>query len=587
MSRTSDPWRHLLQVALLVTFALAARGQENVLLVIADDLGVDVVGAYGEGAAPPPTPNIDRLANEGVLFRNAWAYPSCSPTRAAILTGRHPFRTLIGIWIRYPNNANPVVGTLRSEEWTIPELLDLSGGGYEHACIGKWHLHDASQGIETPRALGGFDHYAGALTGEISDYFRWSRVVDGIEGPMTTYATTQTTDDALAWIQGRTGPWFCQVSYNAPHVPLHEPPPHLHTRTLTATSSNREKYKAMIEALDTEIGRLLAGIPQATLDDTHVLFLGDNGSVQTLAEPPFLPDRAKGTAYEGGVNVPLIYRGPATVAPGREVSAVTCAVDLFATVLDLTGATSAVPPWVATDSVSLVPYLGDPTQGPVRTFAFTEQFFGNAWPEPNVNGHATVRNARYKLVHRYTSFHELYDLELDPFESLNILTRSLSASERQNYRDLLDHIAQLRSPTARCVTFGAGCPGAAGVPRIGCVSPPRLARPFEVTASGAAPNAFAMLAMGESHTRFGTDELPVDLAAYGAGAGCLLLLSPDATFQTIADPVGDATLTFQIPSTPALMETTRFFGWFVFEDGSAQNPIGLVTSDALAAVVGL
>ena len=100
----------------------------NVLILLADDLGVDYVGAYGEGAAPARTPNIDALAARGVLFRNAWASSSCSPTRASILTGRSPSRTLIGRWINYPANVEPI-GTLRPGEWTFPESSGSRGNG--------------------------------------------------------------------------------------------------------------------------------------------------------------------------------------------------------------------------------------------------------------------------------------------------------------------------------------------------------------------------------------------------------------------------------------------------------------------------
>ncbi|MEY2982666.1 MAG: Arylsulfatase precursor, partial [Planctomycetota bacterium] len=119
-------------LALLVTAGLVAQGQNNVLILLADDIGVDYVGCYGEGSNPPPTPNIDTLAQRGVLFRNAYANPSCSPTRACIHTGRFPFRTLVGRWIRYENNSEPI-GRLLDEEWTIPEVLDRAGSGYAHA----------------------------------------------------------------------------------------------------------------------------------------------------------------------------------------------------------------------------------------------------------------------------------------------------------------------------------------------------------------------------------------------------------------------------------------------------------------------
>lgn len=132
---------------------------------------MDYVGAYKEGTNPPPTPNIDALAQRGVLFRNTWANPSCSPTRACILTGRYPFRTYVGRWIRHPHHSDPI-GTLAAREWTLPEVLDRAQIGYAHACVGKWHLGDASLGADTPRIYGGFDHFAGSLEGQIPDYSR-------------------------------------------------------------------------------------------------------------------------------------------------------------------------------------------------------------------------------------------------------------------------------------------------------------------------------------------------------------------------------------------------------------------------------
>ena len=110
---------------LLTPAGATQGGKPNILLLVADDLGVDAVGAYGEGGSPPPTPNIDALAASGVLFRNAWAYASCTPTRACLHTGRHAFRTFVGAVING--------GTMRLEEYTMPEVLDREGTGYAHA----------------------------------------------------------------------------------------------------------------------------------------------------------------------------------------------------------------------------------------------------------------------------------------------------------------------------------------------------------------------------------------------------------------------------------------------------------------------
>lgn len=582
-----EPARGLAAVLLLL-LPLATAGAQNVLVVLADDLGVDYVTAYGEGSSPPPTPTIDGLAAQGVLFRNAWAYPSCSPARAAILTGRYPFRTTVGRWIRHPNNTGPAIGTVRGAEWTLPELLDLAGTGLAHACIGKWHLHDVTFGNCAPTTLGGFDDYTGALWGQLASYTAWPRVSQCVEQTETTYATTKTTDDALAWIQTRTGPWFCYLAYNAPHIPFHVPPNNLHTQNVHGGSSNRAKYKAMIEAMDTELGRLLATLGPAVLANTHVIFLGDNGSVQNMAEPPFDPSRAKGTPYEGGVNVPLIYRGPVTVNPGREVAALCCAVDVFSTVLELAGATSAVPPWLAVDGVSLVPYLTNPTQAPLRAFAFTEEFTGNQWPAPNTNGHATIRDDRFKLIHRYGGGgDELFDLAADPWETQNLLPGPLTPVQQQSYSALINEIGRLRTPLARCATFGSGCPGTAGVPVIACTGTPRFGASYDVTLQNAAASSFAVLASGWSHTQHLTVPLPRSLVPFGAGPGCTQWLSLDAQAGTVTTAAGAASLPIGIPNAPALMELTLLHGWFVFDPAAPQNPLGVVTTGGLAAVLGV
>ena len=186
-------------------------GPPNILLIVADDLGVDMVGAYGEAPAPPCTPNIDALAAGGMLFRNAWANPICSPTRSAILTGRHAFRTGVGDLVD-PDEPGLTLGEL-----TIPELLT----GYASSCTGKWHL-GGSLGFLHPN-LSGFGHYAGTLHGQIPTYSLWPKVIDGQPLVGFGYATTDTTDDAITALQTMPEPWFLYVAYQAPHAPLHEP----------------------------------------------------------------------------------------------------------------------------------------------------------------------------------------------------------------------------------------------------------------------------------------------------------------------------------------------------------------------------
>ena len=354
--------------------------RRNVLILLADDLGVDMVGIYAEGANPPPTPNLDALAAGGVLFRNVWSDPVCSPTRSTIQTGRHGTRTGIGNIVELGG------APLALAETTLPELLDQgTGGAYAHAAFGKWHLGDDSVGGALAPNLAGYGHFSGALSNFFGgeDYFNWTKVVDGVTSQSSTYATTETVDDASAWIAATQEPWFCYVAFNAPHVPYHAPPPGLHTVDLSAAGpvpglDPVPYYRAMVSAMDTEIGRLLAEMDPAVRARTTIIFLGDNGSTAEVSEPPFDPAHAKATLYEGGVRVPLIVSGPPVTQPGRESAALVNTTDVFASVAALAGVdlTSQFP-GLALDSISFVPQLVKDGLPSERKYLFAEAFQPN------------------------------------------------------------------------------------------------------------------------------------------------------------------------------------------------------------------
>ena len=209
--------------------ALAAR---NILLIIADDFGVDVAGFYPTSVRkpttppPPPMPNLTALARRGVLFSQAWANPYCSPTRATIITGRYGFRN--GIGFAWGSDRPP----LSLAEITLPEAIRMgSGSKYVLASFGKWHL---SGGDSDPNRQG-WSHYAGARPGlgAVPDYFSWPKTVDGTTSTTTTYATTDTVNEAVATIdkaKKENKPYFLWVAFNAPHDPFHKPPNALHSR---------------------------------------------------------------------------------------------------------------------------------------------------------------------------------------------------------------------------------------------------------------------------------------------------------------------------------------------------------------------
>jgi arylsulfatase A-like enzyme len=386
-----------------------------------DEVGVDELGTYGEHPSAPATPTLDALAAGGVLFRNAYAYPICSPTRAALLTGRHAFRTGISNNVNFQN---PVYA-LPFSEVTLPELIEsATGGAYANALVGKWHLGSAAWESELHPFMQGWDIHRGTQTnfGPLESYSAWTKWIDGVPSISTTYATTDQIDDAIDLTTNLPRPWFVMLSTIAAHTPFHAPPPALHTYALSGDPDLTpvEHFDAAVQALDTELGRLLASIPSDVLADTTVLVMGDNGAPGLAVSPPSVPSKSKGTLYEGGINVPLIAWGRGV--PGRgECAALVSAVDLFATVAELCGfdAAAAMPDARPLDSVSLVPYFQDPAHPPLQEYVYAEKEQPNAWlPGPLPVGQAstfsqgrTIRDARWKLVRRLGDTDQLYDLQ--------------------------------------------------------------------------------------------------------------------------------------------------------------------------------
>ncbi|GJM26516.1 MAG: N-acetylgalactosamine-6-sulfatase [Phycisphaerae bacterium] len=423
-----------LSIMTTVCIRLAAQtsafDSPNVLLIIADDLGVANVGAYTRGTAPdpgdpPPTPTIDDLSSNGVLFRDAWATPVCSSTRAATYTGRYGFR----------NGVRSVVQTgvdpLPLDETIFPELL--SNAGYANALVGKWHLGVGNPvgGLDAAR-VAGFDHYSGAPSGGLPDYSSWLKVVDGIANVENGYATTVNVDDALAWIELQSAPWTCTVAFNAPHSPFHDPPQELHSFDLTIADDTL-RYKAMIEAMDTEIDRLLDGLGTHAAN-TLIIFVGDNGTPQPVLEAPYTT--GKGDIFEGGIRVPFIIAGPMIASPNRESFELVHVVDIFATILD---ATSASFPNTNLDGVSLAPLLLDASATLDREFIYTEYI-----PSDVQSGRFAIRDDRFKLIQQVNGF-RFYDLQTDPFESDNLLTNHiLTTNEQFRYDALLAELGRLR-----------------------------------------------------------------------------------------------------------------------------------------------
>jgi arylsulfatase A-like enzyme len=367
-----------LSLFLLLALGSVLSAQQNILVVVADDIGVDMFDFYQTGAETPITPNIDNLINAGTVFTNVWSNPFCSPTRVTLQTGRYGLHTGIGYLIEGNDSTYP----MQVEEITLPEMLDAGTGGlYTHAAIGKWHMGrgDSVGGNLAPN-MAGYQHFAGTMT-NISDYYSWEKVVNGVVSTSTTYATSDSIDEALNWLSTVTQPWFLYLSFNAPHVPYHAPPAHLHQEDLSMAgppeTDKRPYYKAMVEAMDSELGRLFAGIGSA-MANTNVIFVGDNGSPGGVTIPPFDNTHGKGTLFDGGINVPLIISGPAVVDGGIS-NGLANTTDLYATVAELAGVdlASVIPAETTLDSVSLVPYLLDNQAASIREFIYSENFVPN------------------------------------------------------------------------------------------------------------------------------------------------------------------------------------------------------------------
>ena len=305
-------------------------GGNNILLLLVDDWGIDWSPLDNPGAAQlPEMPNLQRRADSAVRFTNAYAQPTCSPTRATILTGRYPSRHGVG---------TPAGANLPAGEIALPEAFAAAGSGYVLGSVGKWHL---GGGNDRPATRGGWPSFSGVVTGNVDDYWDWDKTVDGVLTPVTdTYLTTDQVDDALAFISAAgESPWFCWVGFNAPHTPFHDPPVELLPPGTAPPANNRNRHKQALEALDSEIGRLL---DQIDLAKTNIILVGDNSSPGQTSQAPFATGRAKGTLYEGGIRVPMVPAGPDIAARGTNDSLVQVA-DLYATVPSLAGSTSRMP----------------------------------------------------------------------------------------------------------------------------------------------------------------------------------------------------------------------------------------------------
>jgi len=464
-------------------FFCSVAGTQNVVVLLADDVGTDMVGCYEQFYENHPTPGyenhtpcIDYLAETGMIFRNAWTNPSCSPTRAQILTGKPACRSGIGHIV---DTGWPIYEGIGLQYFhdTIPSILRI--GGYTSAAVGKWHLADVSQfppGLGDPiHPLGGqilwFDLYAGCSQ-NLSNHNVWLKTFatsiqpgvdecvpppqDYCQSRVLVYATVDTADDAIWLIETLPEPFFLYVAFNGVHTPVQGP-----STSLTAASClcgqiqgevncsfsggdyTSHQVRCMVQWLDNEVGRILCvleGGPNTPDNPTTIIFMGDNGTMGSAKVAPFPHEHHKGNLYDGGINIPFIVKSP-FVAPelvGTVSNALVCSTDILATVAEIAGVPLPPDHYGQRDSVSFLPVLAG-WNNTERDYSYAEKFPLNFIPDREGNPlggnylgeshQQTIRDsAGWKILRETTKMagvvsveDEFYFLPRDPHELHNLM----------------------------------------------------------------------------------------------------------------------------------------------------------------------
>ena len=479
--------RILLGLALLglVTgrgFATASEppAKPNIVFILIDDMGWKDIGA--NGSKYYHTPQIDALAASGVRFTSAYAACAvCSPTRAALMTGKYPARLHITDWIAgegAPKNSRFLLPDwqqhLPLEETTLATALKRAG--YVTGHIGKWHL---GGGEFLPQHQGFDTNIAGGETGHPASYF-WPygpeknpNHVPGLAargGVKGSYLTDQLTDEALNFIeQNKDHPFYLNFCHYAVHAPLMGKQELIDAAADQpgADGQNNAVYSAMVSSVDESVGRILKKLAELHLtENTLVIFTSDNGGAVHFGKPPAtsnLPLRnGKGSAYEGGLRVPLLVKIPGLTTAGRVCDTPVITMDFFPTLLELAGADRSASR-TAVDGVSLVPLLRGEAVTPHPELFW---HYPHYWNGGKISPYSVAHVGDWKLIRFYeTGREEVYNLKADLSE-----TNDLAAAQPEKRQELevrldawlKDVGAQLPVPNPDYVPGGAAVPVKAG-----------------------------------------------------------------------------------------------------------------------------
>ncbi len=437
-----------------------AEGKPNIILIVVDDLGISDLNCYG--ADLHESPNIDKLAQQGVMFTNAYASASiCTPTRASIMTGKYPARLNMTIWREWAKNPQfdqklippDTEENLPAIDITIAERL--KDEDYVTAHIGKWHLGDASNYPE----MHGYDiniaasHWGCPPTffypyrGNIYDSERY---VPGLE--LSTngnyfeqregeYLTDRLTDEAIKILEEAKGkPLFMSLNYYSVHTPIEakqDVVDYFNKKMKPEMHHQNPIYAAMVHSMDENIGRLITKIDELGIsENTVVIFTSDNGGFINEWDKKTVTNNypfrsGKGSLYEGGVRVPLIVRYPGITKVGSVCAQPTSSIDLYPTIIAATGNKNPVQNQEI-DGINIFPLFDNPESKLKREYLF--------WHYPHYYNTTTpvssVRKGKWKLLEYFEDHHlELYNLEDDPGEK-NDLSKDLPKKAKELHKAL-------------------------------------------------------------------------------------------------------------------------------------------------------
>ena len=422
--RLSIPTLRYICLVLLGCFGLpsaliAAPNRPNIILVMPDDIGYGDFACLGNPIIH--TPSIDAFWRESVRFADFHVSPTCAPTRAALMTGRHEFK-------------NGVTHTIYERERLTLQATTLAqalkAAGYATGIFGKWHLGDEPDRWPDKR---GFDemfiHGGGGIgqtypgsCGDAPDnkYFDPAILHNGKFELTRGYCTDVFFRQALTWVESvrKQGPFFAYITPNAAHAPL-EVPDKYFQRYREKVPDHVAKFYGMIENIDENMGRLLARLAEWGLnDDTLVIFMTDNGTATGAKVFNAGMRGSKNSPYQGGTRVPSIWRWPSRFKGGVDCDALSAHIDIFPTLAEIANATLADEVKRQLEGRSLLPLLKNPQAESSDRILVTHI---GRWPRGEAANSkyagCSIRNGRYTLVNN----RELYDLQLDPGEKHNVI----------------------------------------------------------------------------------------------------------------------------------------------------------------------